>query len=311
MYLGQVQLDAPPRPRRRLDGRAGEPGGPQVLNGGNRAGVQGFETGLDQHFLQKRVADLHCGAQLHLFLEGAGREAGGAVDAVAARFRPHQQQHTANFPGRGRGDSVFGDQAHAHGVDQRIVGVGRVEIDLAAHVGHPNTIAVPRDAADHAIEQVAVVGFVERSEAQGVQQRDGPRSHRQDVPHDAADAGGGALQRLHRRGVVVGLHLEHHGQPVADVHHAGVLGPGLRQDPGRLLGEHSEQGPGMFVAAVFAPQRPEHAQLNRVGLAAQPLHDHFVFSPGQGYRVQDVFAYRHGVPFNRRIIGPPVNSAVR
>ena len=218
------------------------------------------------------------------------------MDTVAPRFRPHQQQYAANFPSRGRGDAVFGNQAHAHGVDQRVVGVGRVEVYLAAHVGHPNAIAVPGNAADHAVEQVAVVGFVERSEPQGVQQRDGPRPHGQYIPHDAADAGGGALQRLHRRRVVMGLYFEHHGQPFADVYHASVLGPGLRQDPGRLLGEQSEQGPGMFVAAVFAPQRPEHAQLDRVGLPAQPLHDHFVFSLSQGYRVQDLFGYRHGHP---------------
>ena len=72
---------------------------------------------------------------------------------------------------------------------------------------------------------------INRAESQGVEQGDGARPHGQDVAHNAADAGGRALERLHRRGVVVRLHLEHHGQPVADVHRPGVLRPSFGQHP--------------------------------------------------------------------------------
>ena len=52
----------------------------------------------------------------------------------------------------------------------------------------------------------------------------------------------------------------------------------------------------MFVATVLAPQSPEHAQLNRVGLPAQPLHDEAVLSLGEGYFVQDLLGDGQGIP---------------
>ena len=61
------------------------------------------------------------------------------------------------------------------------------------------------------------------AEAQGVQQRDRPRAHGEDVAHDAADAGRRALVGLDVGGVVVALHLEDAGLAVADVDDAGVL----------------------------------------------------------------------------------------
>jgi hypothetical protein len=61
----------------------------------------------------------------------------------------------------------------------------------------------------------------------------GPRAHGEDVAQDAADAGRRALVGLDERGVVVALHLEDRGQPVADVDDAGVLA-GALDDPRRL-----------------------------------------------------------------------------
>ena len=78
-----------------------------------------------------------------------------------------------------------------------------------------------------------LAALVERAEAQRVEQRDRPRAHREDVAQDAADAGGRALEGLDRRGVVVALDLERHGQAVADVDHAGVLARALQHAPRR------------------------------------------------------------------------------
>ena len=66
-----------------------------------------------------------------------------------------------------------------------------------------------------------------RAKAQGVEVGDGPRAHGEHVAHDAADAGRGALVGLDVARVVVALHLEHHGIPVAEVDDAGVLAGAL------------------------------------------------------------------------------------
>ena len=64
---------------------------------------------------------------------------------------------------------------------------------------------------------------VGRAEGQGVHAGDRPRAHGEDVAQDAADAGRRALIGLDEGGVVVALHLEDGGKPVADVDHAGIL----------------------------------------------------------------------------------------
>ena len=118
--------------------------------------------------------------------------------------------------------------AEAEHVDERIAGVRRLERDLAADGRDADAVAVVGDAGDHAFEQAARSGRVERSEAQRVQQRDRPRAHREDVADDAADAGRRALIRLDERRVVVRLDLEGGGEAVADVDGAGVLARALQ-----------------------------------------------------------------------------------
>ena len=136
------------------------------------------------------------------------------MDAVAAGVGAHQQQNAARHSRRGRGQPVFADQPDAHGINQRIAGVGLIEIDLATDVRHADAVSVPRYATHDAAEKVAVCcavyGVIKRSEAQGIEQRDGARAHGQDIPHNASDTRGRPLEGLHGRGMVVRLHLEHH-----------------------------------------------------------------------------------------------------
>ena len=113
--------------------------------------------------------------------------------------------------------------AEAQHVDERIAGIHLVEDDLAADGGNADAVAVAADAGDDALEDAARQRRVERSETQGVQQRDRPRAHREDVADDAADAGRGALIRLDERRVIVRLDLEDRAQAVADVDGAGVF----------------------------------------------------------------------------------------
>ena len=87
--------------------------------------------------------------------------------------------------------------------------------DLAADGRDAEAVAVAADAGDDAVEQVPVARCdsgcrvrLQRAEAQRIEQGDRPRAHREDVAHDAADAGRRALVRLDRRRVVVRFDLE-------------------------------------------------------------------------------------------------------
>ena len=115
------------------------------------------------------------------------------------------------------------EQADRHDVDQRVALVGRIEHELAAHRGHADAVAVAADAAHDAVDEVPRAGVRRIAEAQRVEHRDRAGAHREDVAQDAADAGRGALVRLHRGRVVVALDLERDREAVADRDHARLL----------------------------------------------------------------------------------------
>jgi hypothetical protein len=167
--------------------------------------------------------------------------------------------------------------AHAERVDERVADVGGVEDRLTTDVGQPQAVAVATDPGhDPGQHPVGVVG-VQRPEAQGVHHRHRPGSHGQDVAHDAADAGGGALVGLDVRRVVVALDLERHGVALADVDHAGVLADAGEHlaDRGllRQLGELLQVDLRRLVGAVLAPHHGVHRQLARGRAPAEDLAD--------------------------------------
>jgi hypothetical protein len=114
---------------------------------------------------------------------------------------------------------------HADGesVDERVGLVDRVEVGLAADVGQAEAVAVVADSRDDAVHDTGGVGVVDGAEAQRVHDRDRAGAHRDDVAHDAADAGRRALERLDEAGVVVALDLERDRPALADIHDARVL----------------------------------------------------------------------------------------
>ena len=155
----------------------------------------------------------------------------------------------------------------------------------------------------------AVIRVIGGAETQRIKQRHRAGAHRQNIAHNAADAGSRPLKRLHRRRVVMRLHLEHHRQPVAKIHRAGVFRPGRRQhraDAGRLAGmpEHPQQRPRMLIAAMLAPQSPEHPQLHPVRLAAEALHNQIILGAGKGDFIQNFLADGHSSPAGARRISP-------
>ena len=158
-----------------------------------------------------------------LLAERRGREDGGPADAVAARGAAVQDDEVAGAVRRGVGEHPVLEQADGHHVDQRVALVGGVEHELAAHRGHADAVAVAADAAHDAVDEVARPRVRRIAEAQRVEHRDRARAHREDVAQDPADAGRGALVRLHRGRVVVALDLERDRQAVADRDHARLL----------------------------------------------------------------------------------------
>src|SRR5205823_8782494 len=145
------------------------------------------------------------------------------MDAVAAGRGADQQHQVARLARGGARQVVTVDDADAHGIDERVAAVAGMKVGFAAHGGDADAVAVARDAADNAAEEVTVARLIQRPEAQRIQQRDGPRAHGKDVADDATHARGCALVRLHSAGMVMALDLEHESLPVANVHRAGVL----------------------------------------------------------------------------------------
>ena len=217
--------------------------GPQVLQGGQQAAVEQLQAALEQLLLRERVADLNRRALGLVALAelGAGQHR-GAADPVAAGQRSEQHDDVPRA-GRGGADQALArSQPQAHRVDQAVLLVARLEVDLAADRRHADRVAVVADPGDGLRQQVAgALGFGRLAEAQRVQHRNWPRTDREHVAEDAADAGCGSLERLDRARVVVRLDLERDREPVADVDCARVLA-GSHQHV-RSLGREATQQP--------------------------------------------------------------------
>src|SRR6266700_3759690 len=117
-------------------------------------------------------------------------------------------------------------QPDTHGVDERVLLVALVEVHLPAHRRDPYAVPVTADAGHDAVEMAA--GRGQRTKPERVEQRDRPRTHRDDVADDAADPGGGALVWLDCGRMVVRLDLEHRSPTLPDLDRAGVLARALQ-----------------------------------------------------------------------------------
>ncbi len=306
-HLAHVEHDASAATVGGLDRGGGKSGGTAVLDTGDPFGVVlgEVDAGFEEHLLEERVADLHGGAHL---LEastgvGAGGEAGRAVDAVATGVGADDHDDVAGALGLGAGQAIDGGDADAHGVDERVRSVGVFEVDLAADSGNAEAVAVAADPGDDALEQVAVVRVIEGAEAERVQQGDRARAHREDVADDAADAGGRALVRLDRRGVVVRFDLHDDAEAVADLDCAGVFLAAVGENVSALGGEQAQQRLRVLVAAVLAPEGAEEPEFDLVWLAAKLFDDQLVLRPGEGDGVERGLVDAHVVSIAERWVG--------
>ena len=127
-------------------------------------------------------------------------------------------------------------------------------------VGDADAVPVVPDPGHGAVEVM-----IRRAEAEAVEQRDRPRAHRDDVAEDPADAGRGALERLHRGRMVVRLDLERDRLSLAEVDHARVLSGPLQH---ALAGgrQPAKQRRRVLVAAVLGPEQGEDGELEVIRL---------------------------------------------
>ena len=101
-------------------------------------------------------------------------------------------------------------------------------------------------------------------------------AHGEDVAHDTADTGCGALVGLDEARVIMALHLEDGRLPVANIDDARVLaGAADHLGAGRRQGLQVQAGG--LVGAVLTPHHGEDAELHRVRLPPEPLEDQRVF----------------------------------
>ncbi len=263
-----VEVDVDAVVGRHLGERRGEAGRAAVLEREHEPTLDELDRHLDQALAREGIADLDGGPLVCGFLaELLAREHRRAADAVAARGGAVEDEQRSGRVGPRAHHGVGGQKADAHRVDEAVRRVDVVEHDLAADVRHADGVAVGADAADRAREVV-----VRRAEAEAVEQGDRPRAHRDDVAEDAADAGGGALERLDGGRVVVALRLEGHGEPVTEVEHAGVL-PRPLQHARPAARQPLQEQRRVLVAAVLRPEEREDGELEVVRLALEQLQD--------------------------------------
>ncbi len=204
------------------------------------------------------------------------RRHGGAVDAVASGLGADIDHRIADAGGRRIENLVGPRDADGHRIDQNVAVIARMEIALAADRRHPHAVAVAADAGDDAGDEMPRFGMIRGTEAQRVQIGDRPRAHGEDVAQNAADAGRGTLIGLDERRMVVQLHLEDGGLPIADIDHAGILARAA--DHARSRGRQAAQPfARRFVGAMLAPHHRENAELGQARLAPHDFYGAGVF----------------------------------
>jgi hypothetical protein len=115
---------------------------------------------------------------------------------------------------------------------------------------------------------------------QRIHQGDGTRAHGENVPNDAAYAGGGALVRLNERGMVVGFDLEDRCETFTYVHNAGVFAGAL--DHLRAFGgKFPQMYARALVTAVLRPHDRKDSKLGDVWLPSQDFYNAVVFFFGE------------------------------
>jgi hypothetical protein len=147
--------------------------------------------------------------------------------AIAAGPSAHTKQNVPHALRRRPDQLALPQEADAHGVDQRVAGITRGKVHLAAERRDPDAVAVVAYPTHHTGKEVAVARVLQGTEAQAVEESDRPGPHGEHVPEDAAHTGRCPLVRLDRGWVVVRLDLKRNCPAVRQPEHASVLARAL------------------------------------------------------------------------------------
>ena len=115
------------------------------------------------------------------------------MNAITPGSGPHVEHGIAGLTGVGEEDLVAPDEPDGHRVHEDVAVVARVERAFAADGRDAHAVPVAADSADHAPHQMARLRVVWVPEPKAVEDRHGPSTHREHVPQNPADPGGGPL----------------------------------------------------------------------------------------------------------------------
>ena len=186
------------RPCRPRPGRAvslvaqASPAPPRSWMPDHELAVEQLQAGLDEPLLLEGVAHLDAGPLGVVGRRRRRRRSRPRPARSRRRCRRARWSTRAGRPGCPGPRPMpstrrsTGKRAQAQHVDQRVLGVAGVEGQLAADGRHADRVAVAGDPADHALDQPALAGVVERPEEQRVHDGQRPGPHGEDVPQDAA-----------------------------------------------------------------------------------------------------------------------------
>ena len=127
--------------------------------------------------------------------------------------------------------------------------------------------------------------FVQWSKTQGIQQRNRPSAHRENVTQDATNPRGSSLKRLNSRGVVMAFNFERQTVTFTQIHHASVLSR-AHKDAWAFCWETTQQGSGIAVTAMLRPHHTKHAQLSTIGIPSKPTLNFAVIRFGEPFLAQ-------------------------
>ncbi len=223
----KVEVDPDPAFAGDLGRGRGQSRRAHILDRLDGVGLHQLQASFNQQFFDEGVADLHARALIGIGLREFGRSHGRAMNAVAPGFRADIKDHRARLGAARIENPVLPGKADAHRIDEDIAVIAFMKIGLSANGRHADAIAIAAYAGDNAAHQALGARMGRIAKAQGVEQRDRPRSHREHIAHDAADPGRCALGRFDKARVIVALHFEHASEPIANIDDAGILARAL------------------------------------------------------------------------------------
>src|ERR1700756_5019397 len=157
------------------------------------------------------------------------------MNAVAACLGAYIYDRVAGTAGLGIEDLILADHAEGKCVDQGVAAVAGLELGFAAQIGYAEAVSITGYAADHAfdngvvlVDQLPLFRIVirflgDRTESEGIHDRQRPRAHGEDVAKDATHSRRRPLERLNVAGMIVTFDLESTGPTVAHVNDSRVF----------------------------------------------------------------------------------------